>query len=83
MRYLSALALLGLTLFAADSFLPDDALVKSVEGQVRKNQPTRAERRYDEIGWAPDTRSALAAAKKANRPVFLFTYDGNIDTGRC
>jgi len=83
MRYLTGLAFAGLTLLAADSFLRDDALVKSVESQVRKVQPTHAERLYDEIGWAPDTRSALAAAKKANRPVYLFTYDGNIDTGRC
>lgn len=83
MRYLSAFAFAGLTLFAADSFLRDDALVKAVESQIRKNQPTRAERRYDEIGWAPDTRTALAAAKKAGRPVFLFTYDGSIETGRC
>jgi hypothetical protein len=83
MRCLSALVFAGLTLFSADSFLRDDALVHSIESQVRKNQPTRAERLYDEIGWAPDTRSALAAAKKASRPMFLFTYDGDLGTGRC
>jgi len=83
MRYLPAIALSTFTLFAADHYLRDDSLVKSVEDKVRKNQPSREERRWDLVGWAPDVQSAELAAKKANRPVFLFTYDGNIETGRC
>jgi hypothetical protein len=83
MRYLAALAATALTLTAADTFLRDDSLVSAVEFQLRKIQPTRAERRFDEIGWAPDLAAAEAAAKKVNRPVYLFTYDGKIDTGRC
>jgi hypothetical protein len=83
MRYQYALAIVGFTLTAAENFLPDDGLVAQVEKQIRSIQPTREERRYDLIGWAPDTATAEAAAKKANRPVYLFTYDGNIDTGRC
>jgi hypothetical protein len=83
MRYLSALAVAGLSLTAAETFLRDDSLVSSVEKEIRNIQPTRAERRYDEVGWAPDVATAEAAAKKANRPVFLFSYDGDIETGRC
>lgn len=83
MRYLSGFAVAGLALFGAETFLPNDSLVNSVESEVRKILPTAAERRFDQIGWAPDTRTALAAAAKANRPVYLFTYDGNIVTGRC
>lgn len=83
MRCLPALVFAGVSLFAADRFLRDDSLVKSVERQVRDNLPTREERRFDEIGWAPNLLAAEAAAKQANRPVYLFTYDGNIDTGRC
>jgi hypothetical protein len=83
MRYLTGFGLACLALFGADAFLPDDSLVKSVESEVRKVLPTREERRYDQIGWAPDTKTALAAAAKANRPMYLFTYDGNIETGRC
>ena len=79
----------GLSLFsvallaAADVYLKDDSLVSSVQKQVRQVQPTRAERRFDEIGWAPGILAAEATAAKVNRPVFLFTYNGNIDTGRC
>jgi hypothetical protein len=73
----------GALLLAADSYLKEDSLVSSVESKVRKNLPTREEKRFDEVGWAPNVAAAQAAAKKANRPVYLFTYDGNIETGRC
>jgi hypothetical protein len=68
---------------AAEVWLKDDKLVKSVEEQVHKLQPTRQEKRFDEIGWAPSILAAEALAKQHNRAVFLFTYDGKIDTGRC
>jgi hypothetical protein len=54
-----------------------------VEKKVREIQPSRDEKRFDEIGWAPSILAAEALAKKTNRPVFLFTYNGKIDTGRC
>ena len=54
-----------------------------VEQRVQQIQPKPEERRLDEIGWAKDIRDALALAKKHNRPVFLFTHDGRINTGRC
>ena len=83
MRYLAGLIAAGALLMSAENWLKDDALVNLVEAKVRRIQPTRAERRFDEIGWAPDIQAAEAAAKTANRPVYLFTYDGKIDTGRC
>jgi hypothetical protein len=54
-----------------------------VDQCVEAWQPTREERRMDEIGWASDIRDALRLAKKHNRPVFLFTLDGRINIGRC
>ncbi len=68
---------------AAETFLKDDKLVTTVEEKVHKLQPTRAEKRFDEIGWAPSLLEAETLAKQNNRPVFLFTYDGKIETGRC
>lgn len=59
------------------------SLVDEVDKRVHAVQPTREERRLDEIGWARDVRDAEALAKQHGRPVFLFTYDGNIATGRC
>jgi hypothetical protein len=79
---LSSVLLLG-SAIAADVWLKDDALVSSVEKKVHELQPTREERRYDQIGWAPSILAAEARAKEMGRPVFLFTYDGKIETGRC
>ena len=54
-----------------------------IEQRVRELQPTPKEKRFDEIGWAKDIRTAKRLAKENNRPVFLFTHDGRINVGRC
>ena len=54
-----------------------------VEKRVQELQPATRERRIDEIGWASDIRQAERLAGEHNRPVFLFTHDGHINTGRC
>lgn len=68
---------------AAETWIKDDSLVAGVQEKVRKIQPTRAEKRYDEIGWANSILHAEEVAARVNRPIFLFTYNGNVDTGRC
>jgi hypothetical protein len=63
---------------------PSDAdVVEWVNQHVRERQPTKDERRFDEIGWATDLRTAIRLGKEFNRPIFLFTMDGWINTGRC
>src|SRR5438046_2354029 len=54
-----------------------------VDQRVRELQPTAEEKRFDVIGWAPDIGAAERLAKELGRPVFLFTMDGRINTGRC
>jgi hypothetical protein len=52
--------------------------------RVEAWQPTKAERAFDEIGWAKDLGEAQRLGKKHQRPVFLFTYDGASLSGyRC
>ena len=63
---------------------PDaDHFADGIEKRVRELQPTRAERKIDEIGWAPSILEAERLARLHHRPVFLFTHDGRINTGRC
>jgi hypothetical protein len=62
---------------------PDDQLTTWVNARVKDWQPTADERRFDDIGWAADLRTALRLAREHHRPVFLFTMDGRINTGRC
>ena len=54
-----------------------------VQSRAKQLEPTANERRIDEIGWARDIREAERLAKANQRPVFLFTHDGRINTGRC
>jgi hypothetical protein len=41
------------------------------------------DRRFDEIGWFTEIRSAEKAARESGRPLFLFTHDGRMNVGRC
>lgn len=54
-----------------------------VDAKAAACQPTAAERRFDEIAWVTDVRTALELARKNDRPVFLFTHDGRMALGRC
>jgi len=54
-----------------------------VEQRIEELQPAAKEKRFDEIGWASDIRSAEKLAQENNRPVFLFTHDGRMNIGRC
>jgi polysaccharide export outer membrane protein len=54
-----------------------------VARRVLEWQPIPAERKLDRIGWFNDVLSAEAAARKSGRPIFLFTLDGRLETGRC
>jgi hypothetical protein len=55
---------------------------KDVDLRVRSWQPTKAERRIDEIAWAADIRTALRLGRESNRPIFVFTHDGRMGVGR-
>ncbi|MCI0642590.1 MAG: hypothetical protein L0Y72_02760 [Gemmataceae bacterium] len=57
--------------------------VSRIDARVALWRPTAEERRFDDIGWAPDLCTALKAAKTHKRPVFLFTHDGHMQFGRC
>jgi hypothetical protein len=54
-----------------------------VDRRVQTWQPTKEERRFDDIAWVPDLRTALRLGKEHGRPVFLFTHDGRMNVGRC
>jgi hypothetical protein len=74
------LLLVGTGSFADPPVTHDVAWVTQ---RVQQLQPTAGERKLDEIGWAKDIRDAERLAREHNRPVYLFTHDGRIATGRC
>ena len=55
----------------------DDEFATMVKQRVQDWQPTKDERLLDQVGWAADLVEAQRLAKKHQRPLFLFTYNGS------
>lgn len=70
------------TTWAGDS-IADRKVVRWVEKTVAERQPPPEDKRFDEIGWVTDIRTAIKLGKEHNRPIVLYTGDGRINTGRC
>lgn len=82
-RPLLAVAIVGLLTGCTLGTIPDAKVVRWVEETVEERQAAPEDRRFDEIGWVTDIREAIKLGKEHNRPIFLFTGDGRINTGRC
>jgi len=85
MKFLVLLSAVALSLFQVHAASPsgparDDAWI---DQRVQQLQPQAKEKRFDEVGWARDIRSAIKLAGEHQRPVFLFTHDGRMNIGRC
>jgi hypothetical protein len=61
----------------------DGNLVSTVDRRLAEWWLKPDERRFDQIGWAEDVRAARRLAARHDRPLFLFTMDGRVNTGRC
>jgi hypothetical protein len=61
----------------------DGSVVRWVDKTVAERQASAEDKRFDEIGWVTDIRTAVRLAKENNRPIFLYIGDGRINTGRC
>jgi len=68
---------------SASDQIPDAKVVRWVEKTVAERQPPPEDKRFDEIGWAPDLRTAIKLGTESNRPIYLLTVDGRVNTGRC
>jgi hypothetical protein len=79
-----AAGLLVVLSLRADSPAPaDDRVREVVDQRLSAWWPTPEEKRFDQVGWAADLRSARRLAAEHRRPVFLFTMGGRVNLGRC
>jgi hypothetical protein len=69
-------ALAGLTAFAGER---EEASIQKQIDAV-KGSDTNAWRK---IPWTSSLLKARKAGEQEKQPLFLFTHDGNIETGRC
>jgi hypothetical protein len=63
--------------------ISDADVVRWVEKTIAERQPTAHDKLFDRIAWVTDIRTAIQLGKEHRRPIFLYTGDGRINTGRC
>jgi hypothetical protein len=74
---LFALALLAVGgLSAAER---DEAAIKRQIDDIKESDTSA----WRKIPWTESLLTARRAAEREKQPIFLFTHDGNIETGRC
>ncbi|HEY7327135.1 MAG TPA: hypothetical protein VH592_05835 [Gemmataceae bacterium] len=59
--------------------LSDEAAIHKQIERIKDNEV----KAWRKIPWTASLLAARRASEREKRPVFLFTYDGNIETGRC
>lgn len=69
-------ALVGLTASAA--WRDAESIQKRIDA-IKASDNTA----WRKIPWVPSLLAARRDSEREKRPLFLFTHDGNIDTGRC
>lgn len=77
-----AILALGFAMCVAETAEPARDL-KWLDKRIQEFQPRAEEKKFDQIGWLTDIVSAEKLAREHNRPIFLFTHDGEMATGRC
>jgi RNA polymerase sigma factor (sigma-70 family) len=77
----SAAGVASYRVFRTES-IEDPAEVAQLERRISELQPSPAERRMDEIGWAPDLATAVRLAKETGRPLVIVAHVGDLATGR-
>lgn len=70
-------AICMLSLLVSAAAVADDEFTALVKQRVQDWQPTKDERLLDQVGWASDLVEAQRLAKKYQRPMFVFTYNGS------
>jgi hypothetical protein len=72
-------------MLAAASFARGQAAGDEVESirQAIERVRNSADRRWEQIPWVPTLLEARKLSAKEKLPVFLFTQEGNLRSGRC
>jgi hypothetical protein len=59
--------------------LGDEAAIRK---QIERMRATEVNA-WRKIPWTESLLAARRTSEREKRPIFLFTYDGNLSTGRC
>jgi hypothetical protein len=75
----AALLMIGMFVAVGRAQERDEAWVQARVQKIKESDTTG----WSRIPWTASLLAARQASMKENRPLFLFTHDGNIETGRC
>jgi hypothetical protein len=75
----SVLFLAALAVTAASAVERDEASVRKQIERIKASEPNG----WRKIPWTASLLAARRASASEKQPIFLFTHDGNIETGRC
>jgi len=69
----------ALAVTTASAAAQDEASIRKQIERIKESD-TNAWRK---IPWTSSLLAARRASEREKQPIFLFTHDGNIETGRC
>jgi hypothetical protein len=69
-------ALIGTAVFAAQR---DEASIRKQIERIKDSEVNA----WRKIPWTASLLAARRASEREKQPIFLFTHDGNMETGRC
>lgn len=80
MKYRASLLILtALVVTAGFAAERDESSVRKRIDKIKKSEPSV----WRKIPWTATLLDARRASEKEKKPIFLFTHDGNMQTGRC
>lgn len=74
-----AISLAALTVAIVSAAPPDEASIKQRIQRLKDSDIND----WRKIPWTSSLLAARHASESEKKPLFLFTHDGNIETGRC
>ena len=80
MQLMFLAALCALTLPAQQ---PTPPAAFDLDAEFAAAQPPSDEARWTLIPWRHSLTDALVEAKQTKRPIYLYSNDGDVDSGRC
>ena len=63
--------------------IADSFLVKWTDRRIAQVKPKAADKGFETVGWVSGLRHAFDLGREHQRPIFVFTYSGHLDQGRC
>lgn len=83
MREMQLMFAAAMCLLAVPAQEPTPPVAFDLDAEFAGAQPPRDEARWTLIAWRHSLTDALVEAKQTQRPIYLYSNDGDVGSGRC